>query len=184
MRFWANLLGYQAVWFVAVGFAARGLAWPGILACLGFAAISGWYSPLRRSDLWLVIGALCCGLLLDGTLAATGWLAYAAPLPALPAPAWIIAIWVAFAMTLQHSLQWVLSRPALAVAFGVIGGPLAYWSASRGFDAVVFTQPVQATATLAIGWGIAMGMLAAIARKCSSLVPVSANQSAIQEVSA
>ena len=24
MRFWANLIGYQAAWFIAVGFAARG----------------------------------------------------------------------------------------------------------------------------------------------------------------
>ena len=29
MRCWTNLIGYQAAWFVAVGFAARGLAWPG-----------------------------------------------------------------------------------------------------------------------------------------------------------
>jgi len=41
MRFWLNLLGYQAAWFIAVGFAARGLAWPGMLACLGFARSAG-----------------------------------------------------------------------------------------------------------------------------------------------
>ena len=165
MRFWANLLGYQAAWFIAVGFAARGLAWPGILACLGFAAISWWMSPLRRSDLQLVGAAFACGLLLDGVLAATGWLRYAAPLPALPGPAWIATLWVAFAMTLQHSLQWVIARPAIAIVFGVVGGPLAYWGASRGLDAVVFTMPLQATLTLALGWGIAMAVFAAIARR-------------------
>ena len=164
MRFWLNLLGYQAAWFVAVGFAARGLAWPGMLACLGFAAISWWASPLRRSDFLLACAALACGLLLDGVLAATGWLRYAAPLPALPGPAWIVTLWVAFAMTLQHSLQWVVARPLVAIAFGIIGGPLAYWGASRGFDAVVFSMPVQATLTLALGWGIAMGVFSAIAR--------------------
>ena len=52
-----------------------------------------------------------------------------------------------------------------AIAFGIIGGPLAYWGASRGFDAVAFTMPLQATLTLAIGWGIAMGVLTAIARR-------------------
>lgn len=164
MRFWANLLGYQAAWFIAVGFAARGLAWPGVLACLGFAAISWWVSPMRRSDLRLVGAALACGLLLDGVLAASGWLEYATPLPALPGPAWIAALWVAFAMTLQHSLQWLLARPPAAVLFGAIGGPLAYWGASRGFHAVAFTAPVQATVTLALGWGIAMAILVAIAR--------------------
>jgi hypothetical protein len=167
MRFWANLLGYQAAWFIAVGFAARGLAWPGILACLGFAAISWWVSPMRRSDLRLVGAALACGLLLDGVLAATGWLDYAAPLPALPGPAWIAALWVAFAMTLQHSLQWLLARPLAAVLFGGIGGPLAYWGASRSFDAVAFTAPVQATVTLALGWAIAMAVFVAIARSAN-----------------
>ena len=167
MRFWANLLGYQAAWFIAVGFAARGLAWPGVLACLGFAAISWWVSPMRRSDLRLVGAALACGLLLDGVLAATGWLDYAAPLPALPGPAWIATLWVAFAMTLQHSLQWLLVRPLGAVLFGGIGGPLAYWGASRGFDAVAFTAPMQATVTLALGWAIAMAVFVAIARSAN-----------------
>ncbi len=167
MRFWANLLGYQAAWFIAVGFAARGLAWPGVLACLGFAAISWWISPMRRSDLKLVGAALACGLLLDGVLAATGWLDYAAPLPALPGPAWIATLWVAFAMTLQHSLQWLLVRPLAAVLFGAMGGPMAYWGASRGFDAVVFTAPVQATVTLALGWGIAMAAFVVIARSAN-----------------
>lgn len=182
MRFWTNLLGYQAAWFVAVGFAARGLAWPGIVACLGFAALTWWHSPLRRSDLRLVLVALACGLLMDGALAASGALAYAAPQPALPAPAWIIAIWVAFAMTLQHSLQWVLARPAVAIAFGVVGGPLAYWGASRGFDAVAFTLPVQATVALAIGWGIVMAVLSATARHHSK--PHPAPTLANREVSA
>lgn len=167
MRFWGNLLGYQAAWFIAVGFAARGLAWPGILACLGFAAISWWISPMRRNDLKLVGAALACGLLLDGVLAATGWLDYAAPLPALPGPAWIATLWVAFAMTLQHSLQWLLARPLAAVLFGAIGGPLAYWGAARGFDAVAFTAPVQATVTLALGWAIAMAVFVAIARSAN-----------------
>ena len=88
MRFWGNLLGYQAAWFIAVGFAARGLAWPGILACLGFAAITWWHSPLRRSDLRLVAVALACGLLIivggvlttpfTSTMAATAYVVSAA----------------------------------------------------------------------------------------------------------
>jgi hypothetical protein len=171
MRFWANLLGYQAAWFIAVGFAARGLAWPGLLACTGFAAIAWWHSSSRRSDAWLACAALACGLALDGFLAASGWLRYAAPLPALPAPAWIVSLWVAFAMTLQHSMRWVMARPVLAVAFGAVGGPLAYWGASRGFHAVDFSMPVQATLALAVGWGIAMLVFLTLARALAPPVP-------------
>ena len=172
MRFWANLLGYQAAWFVAVGFAGRGLAWPGIAACLGFAALAWWHSSIRRVDAWLAATALACGLLLDGALAASGWLRYAAPDPALPAPAWIVALWLAFALTLQHSLQWVMARPVVAVAFGAVGGPLAYWGAARGFDAVAFVHPLQATATLALGWALAMGALVAVARQAAAPIHI------------
>ncbi len=178
MRFWANLLGYQAAWFVAVGFAGRGQAWPGIAACLGFAALAWWTSPMRRGDAWLAATALACGLLLDGLLAASGWLAYAAGQPALPAPTWIAALWVAFALTLQHSLRWVMARPAVAIAFGAIGGPLAYWGAARAFDAVAFIAPVHATATLALGWAMAMAVLVAVVRHAASPVPVAAGASA------
>lgn len=172
MAFWSNLIGYQAAWFIAVGFAARGLAWPGVLACLSFAAFTWWRSPTRGSDLRLVGVALACGLLLDGTLAASGWLRYATPMPALPAPVWIAALWVAFAMTLQHSLHWLLKLPLASAAFGAIGGPLAYWGAARGFDAVVFAMPWRASVLLAAGWAVAMTLLAAIARAGSAAASI------------
>ena len=38
MRFWANLIGYQLVWFSAVIGAGRGLAWPGVAAAGVFVA--------------------------------------------------------------------------------------------------------------------------------------------------
>ena len=43
-------------------------------------------------------------------------------------------------------------------------GPLAYSGAARGFDAVVFNMPLQATLLLGFGWGFAMWLLVAIAR--------------------
>lgn len=75
-----------------------------------------------------------------------------------------MALWAAFAMTLQHSMQWLLARPLAAVLFGAMGGPLAYSGAARGFDAVVFNMPLQATLLLGFGWGFAMWLLVAIAR--------------------
>ncbi|MCV6801485.1 DUF2878 family protein, partial [Achromobacter ruhlandii] len=36
MRFWANLIGYQIVWFSAVIGAGQGLAWPGVVAATLF----------------------------------------------------------------------------------------------------------------------------------------------------
>jgi len=78
MRFWANLLGYQAVWFSAVIGAGRGLAWPGVVAALLFVAAQLVWSRTWQADLKLALAALLCGCLLDGSLSALGWSVYAA----------------------------------------------------------------------------------------------------------
>ena len=55
---------------------------------------------------------------------------------------------------------------ALACAVGAIGGPLAYWGAARGWQAVQFEPPAwRATAALAAGWALALPALTAGARR-------------------
>ena len=164
MPIWLNFVGYQAAWLIAVAAAGRGMWWPGVLACAGFVLIAAWRSSDYRADLKLALAALVCGLLVDGTLAGSGALHYAAAEPGLPAPIWILAMWAAFAMTLRHSLRWLLPRAWLAALFGAIGGPLAYWGAARGFAAVEFVMPQAATAFLMVGWALALLLLVRLAR--------------------
>ncbi|MDQ3038234.1 MAG: DUF2878 domain-containing protein [Pseudomonadota bacterium] len=166
MRFWANVVGYQLVWFAIVISAARGQPIVGIAVALVFIGLQFHYSTTRSSDARALLVAFLCGFLLDGALVATGWLHYAFPLLSLPAPAWILALWMAFAMTLNHSMAFLRGRPVLAAFLGGIGGPLAYFSAARGFDAVTFTTPEwQPTALLAIGWAIALATLAVLTKR-------------------
>lgn len=162
MSFWANLAGYQLAWLCAVAGAGRGLAWPGVTAGLLFAAAQLQASPRRALDLRLAAVALGCGLLLDGSLAAQGVVGYAAHAPGWPAPAWILGLWLAFALTLTHSLRAVAQRPWLAALLGAIGGPLAYLGAARGFDAVALAPT--ALPGLALGWALALAGLSLLAR--------------------
>ncbi|OZI29266.1 hypothetical protein CEG14_21845 [Bordetella genomosp. 1] len=167
MAFWANLAGYQAVWFAAVIGAGRGLAWPGVLAALVFAAAHLAWTRQRRADLVLMAAAAACGLLIDGGLALAGLMQHAAAAPAVPpggAPLWILALWCAFALTLNHSLVWLRGRPWLAAAFGAVGAPLAYLGAARGWRAVAIETPL-AWLGLAAGWALALGLLATVARR-------------------
>ena len=105
-----NLLGYQAVWFAAVGGAGHALWWAGPLAAAVFAAGHfGWAAgPADRgADARLMALAAVCGLVLDGALSWSGLITYrgdAVTLPPGGAPAWILAMWMAFALTLRHSL--------------------------------------------------------------------------------
>lgn len=164
MGYWANLLGYQATWFAVAWSAGRGHAWIGMLACAVFIGAQWRGSRVRAADARALAAALACGLLVDGLAAATGLLAYASPAPALPAPAWIVLLWGAFAMTLNHSMAWFAPRPRLAAAFAGVGGPLAYLGAARGLGALAFPDPAwPALAWLALAWAIALPLLLRIA---------------------
>ncbi|MCV6801484.1 DUF2878 domain-containing protein, partial [Achromobacter ruhlandii] len=127
-------------------------------------------SATARADLRLAGGAVLCGVALDGSLSALGWARYAAD--AWPAPLWILALWAAFALTLNHSLAYLRPRPWLACVFGAVGGPLAYWGAARGWQPVQFEAPAwRATAALAAGWALALPALTAGARRWTREAP-------------
>lgn len=169
MRFWANLVGYQLVWFAVVIAAAQQRPWLAVAAALAFAIAQWLVSRERVGDARLVACTVVLGIVFDGALVTCGWLRYASDTPALLAPVWILALWAAFAMTLNHSLAFLQHRMWLATALGTIGGPLAYLGAARGFDAVAFAAPAwRAMTALALGWGIAMPLLAWLARRWRS----------------
>jgi hypothetical protein len=166
LRLLANAVGYQLVWFSAVIGAGRGLAWPALLAAAMFIAFELRRPGGRSRDLRLIVAAVCCGMVIDGGLAMSGLAVYATPWPSTgAAPAWILAIWAAFAVTLARSLRLLLPRPGLAMALGAVGGPLAYLGAARGWAAVSFdAAPWPALAALALGWAVALPLLCRLAR--------------------
>lgn len=168
VRWWGNLLGYQASWFIAVIAAGHGLWWPGVLAALAFVAWQSALQPDRRRTFALLALALAVGAIIDGALARGGLLRYAAAVPSLPAdgaPLWILGLWLAFAVTLQRSLAFLQRKRWLAAAFGAIGAPLAYLGAAHGWQAVVFVAPPwQALVALAVAWALALPLLATVAR--------------------
>jgi len=110
MAFWANLLGYQAVWFAAVIGASRDASWIGILAAALFVAAQMSASDERRSDLLLVLCGVLAGIVLDGTLAGLGVLRYASHDALLPAPTLfrLAPLSMEFA-TVERSLVWLKS---------------------------------------------------------------------------
>jgi hypothetical protein len=176
MKWLFNFFGYEAVWFAAVIGAGRGLWWPGLAAAGAFAiahlAVANEAPAKRGIDFRLVAVAIALGVLLDGMLAWSGMVDYAADDVALPtggAPLWILAMWAAFALTLRHSLGVLSRKPVLALIVGAIFGPLAYIGAGRGWNAATFAEPTwQPIAALAVGWGLSMFVLAWLARRWSS----------------
>ncbi|HRG15199.1 MAG TPA: DUF2878 domain-containing protein [Pseudomonadota bacterium] len=160
-----NAALFQAVWFATVAGAGAGLWWCGLPVLVVFAIWQLRDSRWPRADVALLALGVLLGFAIDSLLIAGGWLRYATPLPSGQfAPVWILVLWAGFALTVNHSLAFLKSRPALALLFGALGGPLAYLGAARLFEAVAFTAPqAQTLIALAVAWAIAMPLLAAVA---------------------
>lgn len=178
MTIWINAIFYQATWLAAIAGAGRGWWWAGPAALALFAAWQLAASSQRRADAWLLLCAAAIGFVVDSVFVQSGLLAYAAPLP-WPrfAPVWIVALWMSFALTLNHSLAYLKSHLVLAAVLGGIGAPLAYWVAARGWRALTFlTAPATALTALAVAWALLAPALCALARhltraNTASIVP-------------
>lgn len=165
MKFWVTLVAYELVWFTAVIGAGHGLAWPGVAGTLLFAAWRLTGSVHRATELKLAAVALLLGLFLETLWVRLGLIRYAAPWPMQSHPAWLLALWVAFALTVVPLFGYLHDRPWLAAAFGAVGGPLAYLGAARGWHAVLLPLPEwPSLLALAVGWGIALPCLTGLAR--------------------
>jgi len=169
MNFWISLVGYQLVWFASVIGAGHGLSWPSLLALALYASWQLVRSTERRADVALMATAVALGCVLDGGLLHFGLARYVPAWPmATMAPAWILALWAAFALTFTQSLSYLQTRPWLALLLGALGGPLAYQAAARGWQVAAFAQPIwPALLWLAVGWGLATPLLAWLAQRWS-----------------
>jgi Protein of unknown function (DUF2878) len=169
MKTLANTVGYQLVWLLAVWGAGHGHPWLGPLALLPLAIAylvrrDGW----RDAALLIAVGAF--GTVIDSLFAASHLLAFASPVPSpMLAPVWIVAIWMAFALTLRHTWRFAFRRLPLAAAIGAIGAPLAYLAAARGWHALQFPSgPFVACVVLGTVWALAMPAMLALARRVDS----------------
>ena len=164
LRLVATLVAFQASWFACVILAGRGEAALATLAGLAAVALHFAWSDKRGADARLVAAALAIGIVWDTLLGRSGIVDYAAAGPFEGwAPAWILAMWALFAITLREPLQWLHERPVVAALFGGIGGPLSYAAASR-FGACRFADPQLAMVLLGLGWAAFTLALVALAR--------------------
>jgi hypothetical protein len=150
-----NAIGYQGVWIATVAGASRGLPWVGPLAAAMFAVgvLAG--GDARRRDLRLAALAMAIGAVADSAWIALGWLDFSAAWPSAAfAPAWILGLWLSLALTLNHSLAFLKGRLPMAAAFGAIGGPFAYWAASKTGAVHLDAPPAIVFGGLGIAWAV------------------------------
>lgn len=143
-----NAVLFQLCWFLAV---LGGWIW--VLPAVVVMAMH-YYASSRNVvldvRLPLVVGGT--GMAMDGLLHASGIYAFPSE-PLLPAPAavplWLCLLWLAFGLTLNRSLAWLVQRNSLFMLLCCVAGPLAY-AAGRQAGAISFSD--HAVAAMVVEW--------------------------------
>ncbi len=160
-----NFVAFQIGWFAAVLGAANNLPWAGPLVIAGVIALHLRVVDRPRDELSLILICGLIGAVMDSILVAVGWVAYpTGSIVDFAAPYWIVAMWMLFATTLNVSMGWLKPRKLIGAVFGLIGGPLAYYTGFKlgGIEFVVFDAAIVA---LGIVWGIAVPVLLMLAER-------------------
>ncbi len=162
-----NFVLFQLAWLACVIGAAQGLPWLGVVVTL---LILGWHffhTKQHKYELILIFSAFIIGAFFDQLMLSMQWVSYQAHgWSTNLVPAWILALWVAFASTLNLSLAWMQGRYFISILFGASGGPLAYFGAEN-LGAVTLPSTASYVA-LGVGWAIITPALLYLASRLNS----------------
>ena len=157
----AEWAGFQLVWLTCALGAAQGWNAPGVIAAGLFigAALAMKRSPSSECIAILASGAV--GFIAESALMVAELVRFAAPWPSSQlAPAWIVALWLAFGVTLPTMAS--LLGHSLVIKAGIVGfvaGPLAYWAGAR-LGALEMTGSAPLTyLAIALIWAVALPSL-------------------------
>lgn len=165
-----NVLAFQAAWLGGVAGAATGRLWVGPAAALAVAAAHLYSAARPARELGAVAAVTLLGTAWDTLPAALGLIDYRGGLAAFGGtPLWIVALWLAFATTLNVSLRWLRGRLWLAVCLGAVFGPLCYAAAER-LGALTLVAPASALLAQSIGWAVLLPVTAALAAQLDGAI--------------
>ena len=165
--FWINQGLFQLSWPACVVGAAWGIAgWTGPMVV--FALVFWQLQPRRRhpNDWSMVLLCLGIGFALDTLWVQAGLLAYAMPWPSQElAPFWIMLLWLAMALVLNHSMSVFKGRLLLIGLLAGVGSPMSYYAGSR-FGAVEWLAPAwQVVLATGLSWALLLPALFWLARR-------------------
>jgi len=125
-----NAVVFQTVWFVCV---LAGDVWA-LISVSVFLWIHWRLTTTTRAEWLLIVGVVSIGIIIDSVHIALGVLTVIDQTSSSEIsliPIWLMCIWLAFALTLCHSLSWLQQRLGLAVLLGAVSVPLSYWAGIR-----------------------------------------------------
>lgn len=146
---------FQVSWPACVLGAAYGWAWTGVLV-VGVLALWQLNRHNRHPlDGRMVLICLSIGVVLDTAWIQMGLLVFAMPWP-WPgvAPFWILLLWLALALVINHSMATFKRRLRFLAVMGLVGSPMSYYAGSR-FGAVEWVAPAwQVVVATGVSWAL------------------------------
>jgi len=162
IAFWINAIGFQLTWWACVWGAARG--WPGLgplaAGLLWAVHLAGAQRPGLELRLQLV--AVLLGFAFETAFLQSGRIQFEAAWLAGWPPVWMLALWLAFATTLNRSLRWLRTRPVLAAGLGGVGGLLSYL-AGEHMGAATLLGGLSTLVLIGLGWAVLTPLLCRLA---------------------
>lgn len=166
-----NYLLYQSGWFACILGAAWGWPVTGFLIAAALTAVHLCRSADPAIESRLVVLALALGLVVEAFQVRRGTYQFTSGvIVAWMSPPWLLMMWAQFATTFRSSLRAIMTSPARAALFGVLGGPIAFVAGER-LGAVTLARPLApGLVRLGMAWGVALCVCALFAR-ASDAVP-------------
>jgi hypothetical protein len=164
------MAGFQFVWLTCAIGAAYGWNAPAVIAAFAFVATQLWFQTSKRVITGAALASGLAGLSAETAAFAAGLVSFSAHWPSNAlAPAWMIALWLAFGSTIPTTAALLGERPLVkAAALGALFGPLAYAAGAR-LGALRFTEPTWvAFAAIACAWSLVFPALIALTRSLES----------------
>ncbi|MGP1718156.1 MAG: DUF2878 domain-containing protein [Methylophilus sp.] len=153
-----NFIAFQLLWWACVLSAKPGLTLTVFVAVVLFTAAHLQWIERWQQVLPIFIAAML-GCILDQIGYTMGWVAFEYHHAWIShIPLWMVALWLAFATTLNVSMRWLQRKLVLAAVLGAIFGPLAYLGAVQ-LGVVKLPSPIASLAWVALEWAIAMPLL-------------------------
>ncbi|MBK7643054.1 MAG: DUF2878 family protein [Planctomycetes bacterium] len=123
-------------------------------------------SPRRGHAARALAGVALLGTLADTLLLQAGWIEYrGTPLAGVFAPAWIAALWAAFATSFESTFAWVARDLRLAALLGALASPASYWAGERLGALDLGTPRALALSGIASVWAAALPLAILLQRR-------------------
>lgn len=127
-----NAIGFQIVWFISV----QGNNLNAALAAIVLLTVHQLIYKLKLKAWPVLIAFSLLGYLGDSLIAKILLIEYSDNLNPL-APLWLLGLWLSFATTLNHSMQWLFKTPYLTISIALLMVPISYLAGIQLSDSTV-----------------------------------------------